>query len=519
MVNSGLLLVVVVITLLSVSTATNYWEERDKLIKAEQSLALGSNIELNDLERKANNILMTSKNKEIDDGFLNPGNFSPSQHFFEARPNIEKSKVFQFIKRIPKGSLLHAHDFGMVSFEYLYSITYKPNLYGCIVDDMLKFRFLKSAGRNKNCKWILVEELRKSNVSFDSFLKSQLSLVVKNPRQVYPNENVIWEKFNKIFATIEPLVTYKPVFQEYFYQVLQELYDDNVMYLEFRGYLPHVYDLNQHLYEAVEVVGFYKETLDVFKFHHKKFQGARLIYAPVRSVNNITVEEYIKTFTLLKSTYPDFVAGFDLVGQEDLGRPLMDFVYELNKTPQNHLRVPKDTKYFFHAGETNWYGESTDLNLVDAVLLGSKRIGHGYALNKHPEVLRIVKEKEIAIEINPISNQVLNLVDDIRNHPGNLYIGQGYPVVICNDDPTFWGAKGLSYDWYMAFMGMSSRSSDLRLLKQLALNSYLYNAMDDMEKNNAIEEWKETWNEFIQKILNVNKNGGKRILPKVFLMH
>lgn len=43
---------------------------------------------------------------------------------------------------------------------------------------------------------------------------------------------------------------------------------------------------------------------------------------------------------------------------------------------------------------------------VDAILLGSLRIGHGYALAKHPTLLQLVKERDIAIEINPLSNQV-----------------------------------------------------------------------------------------------------------------
>jgi len=62
------------------------------------------------------------------------------------------------------------------------------------------------------------------------------------------------------------------------------------------------------------------------------------------------------------------VAGFDLVGQEELGRPLRDFVDEL-------LTIPEDIDFYFHAGETNWFGASVDENLIDAILLGTKRIG------------------------------------------------------------------------------------------------------------------------------------------------
>jgi adenosine deaminase CECR1 len=70
------------------------------------------------------------------------------------------------------------------------------------------------------------------------------------------------------------------------------------------------------------------------------------------------------------------------------------------------------------------------------VLLNSKRIGHGFALVKYPSVLKIVKEKQIGIEVNPISNQVLKLVDDIRNHPASILFSDDYPVIISRCDKT-----------------------------------------------------------------------------------
>ena len=45
-------------------------------------------------------------------------------------------------------------------------------------------------------------------------------------------------------------------------------------------------------------------------------------------------------------------------------------------------------------------------------------------------------EKNIAIEVCPISNQVLKLVEDIRNHPVVELIQDGnFPIVIAPDDP------------------------------------------------------------------------------------
>lgn len=108
-----------------------------------------------------------------------------------------------------------------------------------------------------------------------------------------------------------------------------------------------------------------------FKEDHPDFVGAKLIYAPARSVDRKGVEYYIKTLKKLKKMYPNFVAGFDLVGQEDLGHTLEYFVDLLKDIGQYNI------SFFFHAGETNWLGTSTDENLVDAILLNTRRIGHG----------------------------------------------------------------------------------------------------------------------------------------------
>lgn len=101
---------------------------------------------------------------------------------------------------------------------------------------------------------------------------------------------------------------------------------------------------------------------------HPDFIGVKLIYAPKRFVEN--VDKYVNTMTELSELYPDYVIGFDLVGQEDKGSPLIKFADTLNN-------VNPDIQFFFHAGETNWNGELTDLNIIDAVLLRTKRIGHG----------------------------------------------------------------------------------------------------------------------------------------------
>ena len=69
--------------------------------------------------------------------------------------------------------------------------------------------------------------------------------------------------------------------------------------------------------------------------------------------------------------------GFDLVGDENVLRPLIDYIEPLLHFQQRQKELGLDIPFIFHAGETLGDGTKADDNLYDALLLGTKRIGHG----------------------------------------------------------------------------------------------------------------------------------------------
>lgn len=180
-----------------------------------------------------------------------------------------------------------------------------------------------------------------------------------------------------------------------------------------------------------------------------------------------------------KIAFPDLIAGYDLVGQEDLGRPLADLTPELfyfRKTcAENGVNIP----FFFHAGETLGDGDSVDENLFDAILLGTRRIGHGFSLYKHPLLIDMVKEKKILIESCPVSNEVLRLCGSIMSHPLPALLARGVSCSLSNDDPTILGqgVSGMSHDFWQSLQGWENLG--LEGLGALAENSVRWASFED----------------------------------------
>lgn len=106
-------------------------------------------------------------------------------------------------------------------------------------------------------------------------------------------------------------------------------------------------------YDAVQLC---VDGLNEYKVENPDFIGAKFIYCPYRLVSDEKIMEYINTIRQLHHRFPKYFAGYDFAGQEDLGRPLLDFAPYV-------LSLPKEIPSFFHAGETKWFGE-TDENLV-----------------------------------------------------------------------------------------------------------------------------------------------------------
>lgn len=216
----------------------------------------------------------------------------------------------------------------------------------------------------------------------------------------------------------------------------------------------------------------------------------KLIGSSVRFRNSSEIWKDLEFAMQVKAQRPDILVGWDAPGEEDAGHPTLDYAKQLLEFRDLSRKKGIDLPLMLHDGESDW----STMNTVDAVLLGAKRLGHGFNIVRHPLLMEEVRKRGVAIEVCPISNQVLRYVTDLRIHPGVEMLKNGLPVVISSDDPGIWSARGLSHDFWEATVAWQLSARDL---KTLVRNSIQYSGLEATEKQKVMANWKRNWKQFM----------------------
>lgn len=227
----------------------DYLAQRQKFVEDEFAVGFESDVELSDREKLANEVIKAAKAKEVDEGLKNPYRFKPARHLFEVLKDIRRSELFKILQRMPKGGILHAHDTALCSTDFVITLTYRDNLWQCSelnANHRIKqFLFSRDEPASSDgCEWKRVADVRTKigPAKYDRYLRTLFTLYREdqNPRTQFKDINDVWSTFMDIFTLLGPIVTYAPVWKDYYKNALAEMYADGVQYLEFRGLLPEV---------------------------------------------------------------------------------------------------------------------------------------------------------------------------------------------------------------------------------------------------------------------------------------
>ena len=127
----------------------------------------------------------------------------------------------------------------------------------------------------------------------------------------------------------------------------------------------------------------------------------------------------------------DLWVGVNIVGREDNGK---GSPARLLETFRKLRRTYSGIQLSLHAGET----DDANLHVRQTLLLGATRIGHGINLITDPDTLLLLQGGRVLVEINLISNRLLEYTPDLSRHPFPEYLRTGIPVCLNTDDPGVW---------------------------------------------------------------------------------
>ncbi|KAF8598474.1 adenosine deaminase-like growth [Ceratobasidium sp. AG-I] len=458
----------------------------------------------------------------------------PGMEFLVAKETIVQTELYQIIKRMPKGALLHGHMDAMYDASFLYKLAQQhSNMHIRVSSPItsasafpppefmalsLDLTALYSSNPSLASEEYVVGSwtpLGKARAEFEMggpevFDEWIVGSMMIHPREAYAEFNTsakIWKKFQSTFSVTEGIMRYRPIAKAYMRQVMLSAVEDGISHVEVRFGFPRFgihEDGSETLVHRDWLVIFEEavnETRAIMKEQDREgdFLGAKIIYTALRFLTNEQLAWFLEDCMTLKKEFPHIVAGFDLVGHEDTGRPLFYYAESLLGFQAETKKRGLDIPFLFHAGETLDDGGVADINLYDAILLGTKRIGHGFSLAKHPLLMQKCKERGIAIEVCPISNEILRLTSSMPMHPLPVLLNNGLTVALCPDDPAIFGNMGLSFDFYQVIV--ASEVTNILSLGQMARQSLEHSLLEPEDKKRAIELWEARWAAFIEEIV------------------
>ncbi len=475
-----------------------YLDVRQQYALQDSAQSFDADIVLSSREKLANQKLKAVQ-KEMLDHYKETNFFPPARYFYQSKEHIEQTGLFQLLRKMPKGGLLHLHPAASGDLHWVVdrALT-EPNCY---------VFWEESAGEHSKGELTFFREgevkagfksVSELNRQVPHFTDSLYDLLTFD--QGMSEDSVdIWGAFEGHFTQLGGFFYYQPIFRDYLTAVLDTLIADGVQHVEFRsGISSHrLYDLDHPIgyYTADTMVQYYQDVLLRAQKTDPDFT-LKLIKTNLRFWPIDTIQQDVVQAFRLRQRYPDFIKAYDLVAEEDAGNSTLHFLDAWLMFDSLSQKYGVDLPLCLHDGESDW-----DLdNLYDAVTLRSYRVGHGFNLYRYPAAQRAMKEQNICIEVNPLSNQILGYVRDLRVHPAVGYLAQGIQCSISSDDPGVFGYNGVTYDYWSIFLAWEL---DLRALKKLAINSITYSLLSDEERETALRVWENRWDNFINECLKI----------------
>jgi adenosine deaminase CECR1 len=360
--------------------------------------------------------------------------------FDELKTRATPEQLYRLLYDLPKGGDLHNHSGGSEIAEWRYAVLTDPKRNG---GDTFytRARFkspadaINPAQRFHNLRKYTFEKLSPEQqaeyVPLSDLDVTERAAWCDAMRLDARGEGrdeffaVIWPRLGQVFQNVH-------VVSELLVENVKAFGSEHVAYLETQFNLGGVCDNLGNPIPLDEAVTIVKKRLaepDVTATGVTvRFQRTVLRFLPSAEASLVDTYAFV-------DAHRDLWVGINMAGIEENGfgypaRFLETYRQLRSKYPAIALSI--------HAGEM----DGNDSHIRDTLLLGATRIGHGVNLLKDPDTLLLLQHSSRAlVEVNLISNRLLEYTPDLRRHPFPEFLRTGVPVCLNTDDRGMWDSN------------------------------------------------------------------------------
>ncbi len=370
-----------------------------------------------------------------------------SDRFEAIKRTAQPAELYAFLYALPKGGDIHNHS-GSERPEWIYAILIDPARNG---GEVFYTRARFAAAPDAIAPVQRFYNIRQH--TYDALPPQVRSEYVKIT-DLTPEERAAWcnslrldaagegreEFFSNIWPRRGDIDTSLPVITEALVENIKAFGAEHMAYLETQFGLGGVRANDGSLIPLEDAIAYVKRRLaqpDVVNSGVTvRFQKSILRFLP-------GAEDHLAKAYAFVDAHRDLWVGLNMVGIEENGhgypaRFLDAFRALRTRYPTLALSI--------HAGEM----DGNDSHIRDTLLLGASRIGHGVNILKDPDTLLLLQQtRRTLIEINLISNRLLEYTPDLSKHPFPELLRTGVPVCLNTDDRGMWDSN-LTDEYYTA---------------------------------------------------------------------
>jgi adenosine deaminase CECR1 len=370
-----------------------------------------------------------------------------SARFESIKSTARPAELYAFLYALPKGGDLHNHLGGAIRSEWWYAVAADPQRNG---GDTFYTRVRFTAGIDTGIPLVLYQMIRRH--AYER-LNPALQADYARLDQLTPEQKQGWldslrldrpgegrdEFFTWIWPRTGQLHQNLPVVAETMVETMKAYGAEGLRYLEAQQNVMGFQDNEGNPIAPGPAADFLRARLaqpDALATGVTvRFQMTALRFLP-------HAEQQLADLYQFVATNRDLWVGINMAGIEENGQgyPLR-FLEKFRELRRRYPTLPLS----IHAGEM----DGPDHHIRDTLLLGASRIGHGVNLIQDPDTLLLLRNSAYLVEINLISNRLLEYTPDLSRHPFPEYLRTGVPVCLNTDDRGMWDSN-LTDEYYTA---------------------------------------------------------------------